>query len=83
MINKTMERALSSLIEAAKDVVAQYEQTHFPVGADLADSIRVFLKPALFKLEQLSAKRPTASVAAAGKKKKTLPRRAGSSRPQG
>ena len=46
--------AIAELITAAQDVIEQFELTLLPVGPDLADSIRVFLKPALLKYQKLA-----------------------------
>ena len=44
-------RAAPDMYQALKDIIEQAEKTHLPIGADLADSIRVFGKQALAKAE--------------------------------
>lgn len=39
----------NELLEVLQDIVLQYEKSSFPIGADLADSIRVFGKAAIAK----------------------------------
>lgn len=41
-----------ALLKAAQMVLRDYQETHFPVGADLADSIRVFLSKAIEQAEK-------------------------------
>ena len=43
--------AAADMYEALKDIIEQAEKTHLPIGADLADSIRVFGKQAIAKAE--------------------------------
>lgn len=45
------EETFKDLYEALEDIINQAEATHLPIGADLADSIRVFGKQALAKAE--------------------------------
>ena len=42
--------ALNAVAEAAQDVLEQFDKSVIRVGPDLADSLRVFLKPALANL---------------------------------
>jgi len=44
-----MIAAFPAVLEALQDIVEQYEASRLSVGADLADSIRVFGKQALAK----------------------------------
>ena len=41
--------ASPELLEALEDIIEQFEATRMPIGADLADSIRVFGKQAVAK----------------------------------
>ena len=41
--------AAPEMLEALEDIVEQFEKTHFQVGPDLSDSIRVFGKQAITK----------------------------------
>ena len=41
-----------ALLTAAHMVLSDYQETRFPVGADLADSIRVFLAQAIAQAEK-------------------------------
>lgn len=42
----------AEMLEALKDIVEQFEATRLSVGVDLADSIRVFGKGAIAKVEE-------------------------------
>jgi len=50
-VNATLGAAAPEMYEALKDIIEQAEKTHLPIGADLADSIRVFGKQAIAKAE--------------------------------
>jgi len=47
--NANLISAAPELCEALEDIINQAEATHLPLGADLADSIRVFGKQAVAK----------------------------------
>ena len=49
-IIKYYNELVYDLREALEDIIEQAEKTHLPLGADLADSIRVFGKQALAKV---------------------------------
>ena len=52
--NARLIAAAPDMYEALKDIIEQAEKTHFPIGADLANSIRVFGKQAIAKSERKS-----------------------------
>jgi hypothetical protein len=47
--NAQVIEAAPDMLDALRDIVAQFEKTQVPVPADLADSIRVFGKAAISK----------------------------------
>jgi hypothetical protein len=49
--------ALKAIAEAAKDLLSEFEKTRVMVGADLSDSLRVLLKPAMAELEKVRWKK--------------------------